>query len=61
MALGTALSSVLAIPNLKENEVKDINILMSVMKTKKTKFTRLVGSEDGELSGLLIPMMLHPL
>ena len=54
MALGTALASVLGISNLNEHVVKDIKILMSVIKTKKSQFTRFVGSEDGNSQGLLL-------
>ena len=47
MALGTALASILGIANLNDHVVKDI-------KTKKSLFTRFVGSEDGSSQGLLL-------
>ena len=42
------------IPKLDVNRVKDIKILLAVIKTKKTAFTRFLGSEDGKAPGLLI-------
>ena len=54
MALGMAIASVLEIANLNEHVVKDIKILMSGIKTKKSQFTRYVGLEDGSSQGLLL-------
>ena len=48
------LSSLIAIPNLDEKKVKEIKILQSVIKTRKTSFTQFLGSEDGSSPGLLI-------
>ena len=49
-----ALSNVITIPNLDENKVKEIKLLLAVIKTKITVFTRFLGSEDGQAPGLLL-------
>ena len=49
-----AFSNIITIPNLDENKVKEIILLLAVIKTKMTAFTRFLGSEDGKAPGLLL-------
>ena len=53
MALGTALQSIYNL-NINENYNKDIKILASSIQSKKTIYTRFLGSEDLSTGGLLL-------
>ena len=53
MALGSSLSSILDL-DLNENFVTDIKILTATIQSKKSQFTRFLGSEDDSNEGLLL-------
>lgn len=54
MALGATLSNILGLSRLDEHIIKEAKILMASVKTKKSQFTRVVGTEDGFSQGLLL-------
>ena len=49
-----ALSGIIAIPDLDKDKIKEVKILKVVIRTRKTSFTCLLGSEDGSTANLLM-------
>lgn len=49
-----ALSGIIAIPDLDKKMTKEVKIPPSIIRTIKTSFTHLLGSEDGSSAGLLM-------